>query len=174
MERPGIEVSTSLLYSPTAPPGETKRKKTRSNLHCLVLVSVNGHKRDISYYHEKAFRIGMSKSPRKSFNRKSSSARQWKQNKKKKRIGGERKEFTNGTTGEACLAKPSVERLPKAKTPFFRVLPVWIDAFPSFQISLKNDLRNSQWEIPPCHRGASVTIHSIRRTRWLSPRRQKT
>lgn len=51
---------------------------------------------------------------------------------KKKRIGGERKEFTNGTTGEACLAKPSVERLPKAKTPF-RVLPVWIDAFPSFQ-----------------------------------------
>jgi len=72
----------------------------------------------------------MSKSPRKSFNRKSSSARQWK--KKKTRIGGERKEFTNGTTGEACLAKPSVERLPKAKTPF-RVLPVWIDAFPSFQ-----------------------------------------
>jgi hypothetical protein len=73
----------------------------------------------------------MSKSPRKSFNRKSSSARQWKQN-KKKRIGGERKEFTNGTTREARLAKPSVERLPKAKTPF-RVLPVWIDAFPSFQ-----------------------------------------
>jgi hypothetical protein len=51
---------------------------------------------------------------------------------KKKRIGEERKEFTNGTTGEACLAKPSVERLPKAKTPF-RVLPVWVDAFPSFQ-----------------------------------------
>jgi hypothetical protein len=50
----------------------------------------------------------------------------------KKRIGEERQEFTNGTTGEACLAKPSVERLPKAKTPF-RVLPVWVDAFPSFQ-----------------------------------------
>lgn len=88
----------------------------------------------------------------------------------KKRIGGERKEFTNGTTGEACLAKP---RLPKAKTPF-RVLPVWIDAFPSFQDSgspkIKNEwphLRNSQWEIPPCHRGASVTIHSIRRARGV-------
>ena len=35
------------------------------------------------------------------------------------RIGSSRK--ANGTTGEACLAKPSVERLPKAKTPF-RVL----------------------------------------------------
>lgn len=109
----------------------SERRQDRISKHCLVLVSVNGHKREISYYHEKAFWIGMSKSPRKSFNRKSSSARQWKQ-KKKKRIGGERKEFTNGTTGEACLAKPSVERLPKAKTPF-RVLPVWIDAFPSFQ-----------------------------------------
>lgn len=30
-----------------------------------------------------------------------------------------------------------------------------------------NDLRNSQWEIPPCHRGASVTIHSIRRARGV-------
>ena len=46
------------------------------------------------------------------------------------RIGSSRK--ANGTTGEACLAKPSLERLPKAKTPF-RVLPVWIDAFPSLQ-----------------------------------------
>lgn len=40
------------------------------------------------------------------------------------RIGSERKEFTNGTTGEACLAKPSVERLPKAKTPFRLLLIV--------------------------------------------------
>ena len=91
---------------------------------------------------------------------------------KNRRIGGERKEFTNGTTGEACLAKPSVERLPKAKTPF-RVLPylVLLDGclsfFPGLRISQKNDLRNSQWEIPPCHRGASVTIHSIRRARGV-------
>lgn len=37
--------------------------------------------------------------------------------------------------------------------------------FPGLRISQKNDLRNSQWGIPPCHRGASVTIHSIRRAR---------
>ncbi|CAJ1969395.1 unnamed protein product [Sphenostylis stenocarpa] len=61
----------------------SERRQDRISTVFLVLVSVNGHKRDISYYHEKAFRIGMSKSPRKSFNRKSSSARQWKQNKKK-------------------------------------------------------------------------------------------
>lgn len=111
-----------------------KPSERRQDRISTVLCSSRWMDTKVSYYHEKAFWIGMSKSPRKSFNRKSSSARQWKPKKKKKiRIGGERKEFTNGTTGEACLAKPSVERLPKAKTPFFRVLPVWIDAFPSFQ-----------------------------------------
>lgn len=84
-------------------------KSDKIESECLVLVSLNGHKRDISYDYEKAFFIGMNNSP---LNRKSSSAI----GSQIIRIGSERKEFTNGTTGEACLAKPSVERLPKALT----------------------------------------------------------
>lgn len=61
----------------------------------------------------------MNNSPRRSINRRK--AVQQYNGSQRIRIGSERKEFTNGTTGEACLAKPSVERLPKAKTPF-RVL----------------------------------------------------
>lgn len=48
--------SRSLLPNRTTHLGKpSERRQDRISKHCLVLVSVNGHKRYISYFHEKAF-----------------------------------------------------------------------------------------------------------------------